>query len=76
MKKNTDDIISKASCIEGKGACPPEDCGEVWGYEEMKNILASEPDSDEANDFRDWLGLEKMKHGIQMRLIWQKQIKT
>ena len=59
LEKITDDNISKASCIEGKGECPPEDCGGVWGYEEIKNIFASEPDSDEANEFREWLGLEK-----------------
>ena len=23
-------------CIDGKGACPPEDCGGPWGYQEMK----------------------------------------
>ena len=30
-------------CIDGKGACPPEDCGGTWGYQEMK-------DSGEADD--------------------------
>jgi hypothetical protein len=25
-----------ASCMAGKGTCPEEDCGGVWGYEEMK----------------------------------------
>ena len=24
-------------CIGGKGACPPEDCGGPWGYQEMKD---------------------------------------
>ena len=24
-------------CIDGKGACPPEDCGGPWDYQEMKD---------------------------------------
>ena len=28
------------SCVAGKGACPPEDCGGVWGYAGLKEILA------------------------------------
>lgn len=26
--------------LKGKGACPPEDCGGVWGYEELLRIHA------------------------------------
>ena len=59
LEKITDDKISKASCVAGKGVCPPEDCGGVWGYEEIKNIFAFGPESDEANEFREWLGLKK-----------------
>lgn len=27
-------------CLTGKGACPPEDCGGVWGYEQLREVLA------------------------------------
>lgn len=34
-------------CLAGKGACPPEDCGGPWGYDELKD----EMDKDEINEF-------------------------
>jgi hypothetical protein len=24
-----------AVCLDGKNACPPEDCGGIWGYYEL-----------------------------------------
>jgi hypothetical protein len=45
------------SCLAGKGACPPEDCGGVWGYADLKEILA-DPDDEEHKDLLEWLGLD------------------
>ena len=42
----------------GRGTCPPEDCGGPFRYEYMKKVLREEPDSEEAQDFRERLGLE------------------
>jgi hypothetical protein len=58
LEKITDNKILHASCIGGKGACPPEDCGGIWGYEEIKTIFAKSPQSEEAEEYREWLGLD------------------
>lgn len=44
-------------CLAGKGACPPEDCGGPWGYENLKTILA-DPKHEEHADMKEWLGME------------------
>jgi Plasmid pRiA4b ORF-3-like protein len=45
------------SCVAGKGACPPEDCGGAWGYAWLKEILA-DPTREEYQDMLEWLGLD------------------
>jgi Plasmid pRiA4b ORF-3-like protein len=45
------------SCLAGKGACPPEDCGGPWGYDRLKEVLA-DPGDEEHEDMLDWLGLD------------------
>lgn len=42
-------------CINGKRACPPEDCGGTWGYEEILEILKN-PDHEEYDETREWVG--------------------
>jgi hypothetical protein len=44
-------------CIKGKRACPPEDCGGIWGYEELLETIsdANHPDHE---DMLEWLGGE------------------
>ncbi|MDR3140265.1 MAG: plasmid pRiA4b ORF-3 family protein [Tannerellaceae bacterium] len=48
-----------AVCLSGKGACPPEDCGSIYGYEEMKEVFETMPESEEADGYREWLGMDK-----------------
>lgn len=42
-------------CIKGKRACPPEDCGGVWGYEELLEAL-KKPAHERHEELLEWLG--------------------
>jgi hypothetical protein len=42
-------------CSKGSGACPPEDCGGIWGYQELLKIL-SDPSHPEYEDMLEWNG--------------------
>jgi len=44
-------------CIAGAGACPPEDCGGVWGYANLLEAIA-DPSHPEHADMLEWLGDE------------------
>ena len=44
-------------CIAGKRNCPPEDCGGVWGYQQLLAILA-DPAHPEHAERIDWIGEE------------------
>lgn len=43
------------NCIEGAFACPPEDCGGTWGYQNMLEALA-DPKHEEHETFVEWIG--------------------
>ena len=45
------------SCVAGKRNCPPEDCGGIWGYSDMLEIL-KQPEHDEYESYLEWLGGE------------------
>ncbi len=42
-------------CLKGKRACPPEDCGGVWGYADLLEALKN-PDDPEHEDLLEWAG--------------------
>jgi hypothetical protein len=44
-------------CLAGKGACPPEDCGGVWGYQDLRDALAY-PAHERHEEMLEWLGLQ------------------
>ena len=43
-----------AECLAGKRAGPPEDCGGIWGYQQLLEVLADPAHPDYA-DQREWI---------------------
>src|SRR5215469_10291530 len=48
---------SYPACVAGKRSCPPEDCGGIWGYQELLEITA-DPTHPEHAERIEWLGDE------------------
>lgn len=57
LVETIDKNARKAKCVEGRGTCPPEDCGGTGGYEEMKKAFKKE--TEEAESYREWLGFDE-----------------
>jgi hypothetical protein len=44
-------------CTDGRGPCPPEDCGGVPGYERLLSVLR-DPDDPEHEELRTWAAMQ------------------
>ena len=42
-------------CIKGKRACPPEDCGGIWGYADFLDVIR-DPNHAEHHSMLEWIG--------------------
>ncbi|MBN2385597.1 MAG: plasmid pRiA4b ORF-3 family protein [Anaerolineales bacterium] len=42
-------------CISARRACPPEDVGGVWGYENFLQAI-SDPKHEQHDEYREWIG--------------------
>lgn len=58
LEKIEDDGICDPSCIAGKGLCPPENCGGVYGYERLKELAEAESLSPEDEELFEWYGFD------------------
>lgn len=47
-----------AVCLAGKGNCPPEDCGGVWGYYDLVEAI-NDPRHENHADMMEWMQLGK-----------------
>ena len=53
-------IALSAKLLDGKGICPPEDCGGPWGYEHLKKVI-TDKNHPEFQDYKNWIiGDEKL----------------
>ena len=47
--------LKHAVCLDGQNACPPEDCGGVHGYAELRVVLA-DPNHEDHEELAGWVG--------------------
>ncbi len=60
LEKNlpADEKTNYPVCVKGKLNCPPEDCGGIWGYYELLDIL-SNPKHPQHKEMFEWMGEEE-----------------
>ena len=51
--------LDRAELLDGSGACPPEDCGGPYGYQELIDVL-NDPKNREHEDMAEWFGAERL----------------
>ncbi len=73
--------------VKGKNACPPEDCGGIWGYMALVEILKN-PKHEDHKNMLEWMGLDsgsdfdptafdlnERQEGLEDMLAWGKKMK-
>lgn len=57
-------------CLAGKRACPPEDCGGVWGYESFLEAIR-DPQHPEHDEMLEWVGGEFDSEAFDLNAVNQ-----
>ena len=55
--QTTEEGVHYPVCIKGKRACPPEDVGGIWGYEDFLEAIQN-PEHEEHEMYIEWIGDE------------------
>lgn len=50
------DKMGYATIVDGERACPPEDIGGPFSYESLLEAMRKKPNSEEVQDFLQWMG--------------------
>jgi hypothetical protein len=61
-------------CMEGERACPPEDVGGVWGYQNFLAAIA-DPNHEEHEDFLEWCGGSFSPERFDVRAASRRMVK-
>jgi hypothetical protein len=65
-----------ALCLDGASACPPEDCGGIWGYAELLKTLKN-PKHPEHKTMKEWLGrpFDAKAFDVAKTNLWLRKLK-
>jgi len=55
-------------CMAGELACPPEDCGGIWGYQTLLEVI-SDATHEEHDDMLRWLGGKFDREGFDAESV-------
>lgn len=55
-------------CVKGKRACPPEDVGGIWGFEEFLEAM-KDPEHEEHEAYLEWWGEQYDPEAISLDVI-------
>lgn len=60
--------VAYPRCVTGKRACPPEDVGGIWGYQEFLEAI-EDPDHEEHESLLEWVGGEFDPEAFDSRAV-------
>ena len=65
-----------ALCLDGARACPPEDCGGVWGYADLIETLKNRKHPEHKN-MKEWLGraFDAEAFDVAKTNLWLRKLK-